>query len=146
MNLPAVLSGVPIDAVTMEGAIARLDHFVDVGRRRQRVHQVATVNVDFLVNALTEPRLLAILQGTAMNLPDGMPIVWMSRLLGTPIGERVAGADLVPFMAAESQKRGWRMHLFGGRPGVAHQRQRACLCGYCLVQCRQRRLGIRQPL
>jgi exopolysaccharide biosynthesis WecB/TagA/CpsF family protein len=46
-------------------------------------------------------------------------LVWISQLLGSPLPERVAGADLVPLLAEAAADRGWKVHLFGGAPGVA---------------------------
>ena len=80
-KIPAVLLGVPIDNYTMAETIDRLDEFVQVGRQRNRTHQVATVNVDFLVNALDDPEMMALLCATELNLADGMPLVWASRLV-----------------------------------------------------------------
>ncbi len=119
MNPPCVMFGVPIDHATMADTLDRIDEFVVDGRKLGRTHQIATVNVDFLVNAITNPELLDLLQHTEFNFADGMPVVWGAARLGTPLPERVAGSDLVPLLAKESAGRGWRVHLFGGAPGVA---------------------------
>lgn len=118
-QLPVTLLGVPIDPYTMAETIDRLAELVDLGRSQGRTHQVATVNVDFLVNALADPEIMTVLQQAELNLADGMPVVWASRLLGTRLPERVAGADLVPLLASASERYGWRIHLFGAAPGVA---------------------------
>jgi N-acetylglucosaminyldiphosphoundecaprenol N-acetyl-beta-D-mannosaminyltransferase len=52
--------------------------------------------------------------------PDGASILWLGRLLGVPLKERVAGSDI--FAALESLKgrdRPLRLFLFGGNEGVA---------------------------
>jgi N-acetylglucosaminyldiphosphoundecaprenol N-acetyl-beta-D-mannosaminyltransferase len=59
-----------------------------------RSHQIATANVDFLVNALDVPELRVILQQADLCLADGCR--WCMLHFGMPIQERVAGADLVP--------------------------------------------------
>jgi N-acetylglucosaminyldiphosphoundecaprenol N-acetyl-beta-D-mannosaminyltransferase len=111
--------GVPIDDVTMEEAVERITGFVETGRETRRAAQVATVNVDFVVQATRNPALMDILHRTALSIPDGMPLVWGSRLLGTPLRERVAGADLVPALAQRGAAAGMRIYLFGAAPGVA---------------------------
>jgi N-acetylglucosaminyldiphosphoundecaprenol N-acetyl-beta-D-mannosaminyltransferase len=121
MNSPALLFGVPIDDLTMDETVDAIGELVDDGRRHGRSHQVATVNVDFLVNALDDPEVHTLLQDAALNIADGAPVVWGSRLSGFPLCERVAGADLVPRLVAESAGRGWRIHLFGSAPGVAER-------------------------
>jgi exopolysaccharide biosynthesis WecB/TagA/CpsF family protein len=119
MTIPAVLFGVPIENVTMVDTIEQIDHLVHDGRISGRTHQIATVNVDFLVNAVESSDLLGLLQRSHLNLADGMPLIWAAQLVGTPLPERVAGADLVPLLASECASRGWRIHLFGGGPTVA---------------------------
>jgi N-acetylglucosaminyldiphosphoundecaprenol N-acetyl-beta-D-mannosaminyltransferase len=111
--------GVPVDDVTIDEAVDRVFDFVSDGRARHRCHQVATVNVDFVVNALRDPEMLAVLQRTSLSIPDGMPIVWGSKLLNSPLRQRVAGADLVPALVARSVERGARVQLFGAAPGIA---------------------------
>jgi N-acetylglucosaminyldiphosphoundecaprenol N-acetyl-beta-D-mannosaminyltransferase len=111
--------GVPVDQVTLDEAVDLIFELVDDGRRRGITHQVATVNVDFLVNALTDTQQRTILQRTSLSVADGMPIVWGSRILGGSLPERVAGADLVPALAARAAATGSRLALVGAGPGVA---------------------------
>jgi N-acetylglucosaminyldiphosphoundecaprenol N-acetyl-beta-D-mannosaminyltransferase len=117
----SVVLGAPIDDVTISEAVEQIAAMVEVGRATGRVHQVATVNVDFLVNATHDPALLTILQRTDLAIPDGMPVVWGSRLIGAPLRERTAGADLVPALAARSAGAGFSMALWGSAEGVAER-------------------------
>jgi N-acetylglucosaminyldiphosphoundecaprenol N-acetyl-beta-D-mannosaminyltransferase len=115
----ALLLGTPVDDVTLDESIDAIAGMVADGRRTGRVHQIATVNVDFVVNAAADDELRRILRATDLSIPDGMGIVWGARVLGTPIRERSAGADLVPALAARAAREGWRICLFGGSSGVA---------------------------
>lgn len=117
----AVVAGVPVDDVVMDDVLDLFEAFVDAGRAGGRTFQVGTVNVDFVVNALQHPDLLDILRRTELSIPDGMPIVWHSRLSRTPLRARVAGADLVPAVVQRGVERGWSIVLFGSAPGVAEQ-------------------------
>jgi N-acetylglucosaminyldiphosphoundecaprenol N-acetyl-beta-D-mannosaminyltransferase len=120
----AIVAGIPVDATTMSTAIDRIGVLVERGRRERTTHQVATVNVDFVVNAIEQPDVRRILQSSDLNLADGMPIVWASRWLGARLPERVAGADLVPALARASAERGWRVHLWGGTDDTAEHAAR----------------------
>jgi N-acetylglucosaminyldiphosphoundecaprenol N-acetyl-beta-D-mannosaminyltransferase len=111
--------GVPIADLTLDETISLIEELVANGRRNGRTHQISTVNVDFLVNALDDDALAAILQQADVCIPDGMPVVWGSRILGMPIRQRVAGADLVPLLIGESERTGWHVHVFGSTPEVA---------------------------
>jgi N-acetylglucosaminyldiphosphoundecaprenol N-acetyl-beta-D-mannosaminyltransferase len=114
-----LLLGVPVDDVTMDETIDLLFDLAEDGRAAGRIHQVATVNVDFVVNATRDDELLAIMRTTSLSIPDGMPVVWTSRWLGTGLRERVTGADLVSALAERARDRGTRLLLLGAGPGIA---------------------------
>src|SRR5262245_14626066 len=97
---------------------------VERGRATGATHQVATVNVDFVVNATHDDHLRAILQDTDLAIPDGMGILWGARAIGLPLRERSSGVDLVPALAERAARDGWRLCLFGAAPGVAESAAR----------------------
>ncbi|BAN01764.1 glycosyltransferase [Ilumatobacter coccineus YM16-304] len=116
---PALLFGVPIDDLTMATTLDLVAELVERGRADDRVHQIATVNVDFVVNALFQNDLGDVLRRSDTNLADGMPIVWAAAAAGMPVAERVAGSDLVPLLAERGEREGWRIHCFGSSPDVS---------------------------
>ncbi|MDP2290959.1 MAG: WecB/TagA/CpsF family glycosyltransferase [Actinomycetota bacterium] len=115
----ALVAGIPVDDVTMDQTVEMIGGFIDVGRATGRTFQLATINVDFVVNAQRDDELRAILQRADVCMADGMPIVWYAQIAGVPFRERVAGADLVPALVDRSRARGWRVLLFGSAEGVA---------------------------
>jgi len=117
----AVLDGIPVDRVTLEEAVDRIDQFVQRGRLLKLTHQVTTVNLEFLVNAQRGAALRLILQHADLTVADGMPVVWGSRLLQTRLVERVSGADLVPALAQRCAQKGYTMMFFGSAPGIAEK-------------------------
>jgi N-acetylglucosaminyldiphosphoundecaprenol N-acetyl-beta-D-mannosaminyltransferase len=52
-------------------------------------------------------------------VPDGMPLVWASRVQGTPLPGRVAGSDLVWSLSRAAARRERTLFLLGGAPGTA---------------------------
>lgn len=112
MRNPIAILGIPIDDLDTEKTLVRLDEFIS----SRRFHQVATANTDFLIQALEDPELKAILWGVDLIVPDGMPIVLASRFLGMPLKERVTGADLVPLLAQRAAEKGYKVFLLGGKP------------------------------
>jgi N-acetylglucosaminyldiphosphoundecaprenol N-acetyl-beta-D-mannosaminyltransferase len=103
-------------------------------------HQIATANVDFLVNSVNDEELRETLNRCDIVLADGMPLVWASHFLGTRLKERVAGADLVPQLARLSSQHGYRIFMLGAdeesSAGAARWMQRnfpgVCISGrYC---------------
>lgn len=116
---PTVLFGVPIDRLSMTEVVDELGRMVAAGRAAGTTHQVATVNVDFLVNAFGDRALHALLGDADLCVGDGMPVLWAARLAGQPLPSRVTGVDLIPALAERSATTGWRIHMFGGAPGIA---------------------------
>jgi N-acetylglucosaminyldiphosphoundecaprenol N-acetyl-beta-D-mannosaminyltransferase len=110
-----LVAGVPIDRLDMDGALARLR----AALAGDRLAQVATVNLDFLVRAQRHVELREVLDRSELNVADGAPVVWLSRLLGRPVPTRVAGADLVPLLVVDAASRGAGVFLLGGADGVA---------------------------
>lgn len=120
-----VILGIPIDNLNMAETIEQILSLVEAYGWDGRARQVATVNLDFVVNTLTwrlsrprHPELLDILRKADLVTPDGMPMVWTSRLLGTPLRERVTGADLVPRLAEAAAEHGKSIYFLGGREDV----------------------------
>ena len=101
--------GIPFHNVTMDETVTLIEDQI----REGGFHQIATANVDFLKNALHDKNLRDILCSCEMIVPDGMPVVWMSRLIGTPLKERVSGIDLVERLADVSSRRGYGIFLLG---------------------------------
>jgi exopolysaccharide biosynthesis WecB/TagA/CpsF family protein len=120
--------GIPVDNLNMATACERVLDLVYRYPRTRRAAYVATVNVDFMVNALAvaghaprHPELLDILRSADLVTADGFPIVLLSRMLGTPLQGRVTGADLVPALAERAAKEGLRIYLLGGREEIARR-------------------------
>ena len=109
--------GVPIHDVTTEETLALIDQFVHEGVPRQ----ICTVNPEFIMLAQKDPEFRQILEHSALNLPDGIGVVWAARRVGQPVRERVAGSDLVGQIADRAQSTGWRIFLLGAAEGVAEQ-------------------------
>jgi N-acetylglucosaminyldiphosphoundecaprenol N-acetyl-beta-D-mannosaminyltransferase len=112
---PVAIMGLPLNSMTADDAIETIERLILSGG----THQVCPVNVDVWLNALADPHLHRIMAGCTLVLPDGMPLVWASGLLGASLAERITGVDLVPRLAALSARKGYTIFLLGGRDGVA---------------------------
>lgn len=101
--------GVPFDNVTMHEAMGVIEEQIE----ERGFHQVATANVDFVINAIRDRFLQEMLCSCDLIVPDGMPIVWASRLMGAKLKERVSGIDLIPQLAELASRRGYGIYLLG---------------------------------
>jgi N-acetylglucosaminyldiphosphoundecaprenol N-acetyl-beta-D-mannosaminyltransferase len=109
--------GVPVHDVTTEETLALIEQFVRDGAP----HQICTVNPEFIMLAQRDADFKRILNQAALNLPDGIGVIWAARRLRQPLRERVAGSDLVRLIADRAQRTGWRIFLLGAAEGVAQQ-------------------------
>lgn len=108
------LMGCSVDNLNMEETLQVIDGFIRSGQP----HQHVVVNVDKIVKAQHDPELRQIINECALINADGMPVVWASRWLGTPLKERVAGVDLFEALMKRAAQTGWRVYLLGARNEV----------------------------
>jgi N-acetylglucosaminyldiphosphoundecaprenol N-acetyl-beta-D-mannosaminyltransferase len=109
------LLGQPIDRVTSAQALDRIFSDLDAGRGGW----VVTPNLDILRRLVRDAEFHRLCAGADLMLADGMPLVWASRVKGTPLPERVAGSDLIWSLARRAAERGRSLFLLGGNPGAA---------------------------
>lgn len=110
------LLDLPFDAVTLEETVAIVRHAC---MARERLF-LTTVNVNFVVAAHRDAAFKKSIVDSDLCVADGMPIVWLSRMLGLPLPERVAGADLFDALRRHPGPP-VRVYFFGGPPGVAER-------------------------
>lgn len=104
-----------IDNLNFDEAIAAILAL----REKNRPSYVVTPNADHIVNLEDDIEFQAVYEKASLQFADGMPLVWGSKVLGTPIKERVAGSDLMPALCAKAAELGLSVFLLGAPPGVA---------------------------
>lgn len=109
------LGGIRFAAVTLKEATSKTVSLAG----EAKVQWVITPNSDHLLRSQQNSRFKAITQQASLIVPDGMPIVWASKLLGRPLPERVTGADLLPSICEKAAEAGIKVCFFGGDRGEA---------------------------
>ena len=82
---------------------------------------MATVNLDFVMQARRDPEMQRILLEADLVTADGDPLVRTSGLFGPRLRQRVTGSDLVPMLACACAGEGLKIFLLGGAAGVAEK-------------------------
>jgi len=112
-----VILGIGISAVTMDTAVETIMRWIAMGER-----QIVTVAaVHSVVDAQRVPAAKRIMQTSGMCVPDGVPLVWLSRLAGRNKVERVFGPDLmlrVTYLLAQTSGHAF---YYGGKQGIAEE-------------------------
>ncbi|MDX1686902.1 MAG: WecB/TagA/CpsF family glycosyltransferase [Candidatus Promineifilaceae bacterium] len=119
MEEPPVVTilGIPVHRVTMEEALRRVQTFM----QEPRLHQIVTVNPEFVMRAQRDAAFRRILHEADLCPPDGVGLLYAARWYGRPLPERVPGSELVYHLAAMAARQGWRLFLLGAAPGVAEE-------------------------
>ena len=82
--------GIPVDVIDMPAVLRKIDV-----RLRAATVSAFNANLNFLVTSRSRPRIQRVACYISdLCTADGMPIVWLARLLGVPIKERIAGSDI----------------------------------------------------
>ena len=109
------LNGVKLHAVTESQVINHI--LSEIGSGRGGV--VVTPNLDHLRRYLHDLTFGALIAEAELVVADGMPLVWASRLQGTPLPERIPGSTLISTLSAAAGAQGRSIFLLGGDPGTA---------------------------
>lgn len=101
--------GLPFDAVTRAQAVDRVR---EAARLRRRLF-LSTPNVNFAAGCVDDEAFRHSVVRSDLSTADGAPIVWLARLMGVPLAERVTGADIFEDLA-QGQGHRVAVYFFGG--------------------------------
>lgn len=96
---------------------------------------VVTPNAHHLLLLQSNHYFREIYRNAFLSVPDGVPLLWAARFLGTPLADRVNGTDLFEQLCAIAAKRNLKVFLLGGRSGAAEKAKE-------VLQARHRNLNI----
>ena len=108
------LFGCEIDSLTMDETVALVEKIIHQRTPRQHV----VVNAMKFAMMRSDPELKRVINGCDLINADGLPVVWASHLLGTPLPARVAGVDLFLHLVEAAARKGFRPFFFGARDHV----------------------------
>ena len=106
-----------VDNLTMAEAVDAVDRLI----QKRAVANIVTPNLDHIVMLEKDEEFQKIYRDAALVLTDGQPLVWYSKLKGTPIVEKVSGSDLFPEVCAMCARKGYSVFFFGAAEGVAEK-------------------------
>ena len=114
--LPVVrLRGVELHAITEQQCIDTILEGIAAGRGGS----VVTPNLDIIRRCTRDLQFAALVSEADLVVADGTPLVWASRIAGTPLPQRIAGSDLIKSLTAAAADAGRSVFMLGGLPGAA---------------------------
>ena len=102
------------DSVTMDEALSRAEALL----RGDKAAYVVTPNAEIAYEALHDGQLREMLNGADLMLPDGAGVVLASKLLRTPVKQKVAGVDFAAGLLSILERNGQSLYLLGGKTGI----------------------------
>jgi len=113
----ANILGVGVSAINPARALQTIDGWI----RRREQHYVCVTGVHGVMESQRDPNLKQIHNEAGLVTPDGMPLVWLSRLKGFRWVERVYGPDLMLAVCEQSLLKGYRNYFYGGAEEVVEK-------------------------
>ena len=106
--------GCDIDPLTMGETVDRCAQAIQSQHRIQQI----SINGAKVIAMRGDGRLRGIVASSELVTADGQSVIWSSRLLGSPLPERIAGIDLMFELLALAEERGYRVYIMGARRHV----------------------------
>ncbi|MBX6394604.1 MAG: WecB/TagA/CpsF family glycosyltransferase [Alicyclobacillaceae bacterium] len=107
---------VGFDPVTLEEAADRVTGWIAEWDGQGPLRQVVTANPEMVMRARRDPVVARVVREADLVVADGIGVVMAASWMGTPLPERVTGADLAERLLETAQGLGWRVYLLGASP------------------------------
>lgn len=106
--------GVPVSALSLKKQIDKMIEWAKARKSRS----VCIANVHMLIEAHRNPQFEQVLREADLVAPDGMPLVWMLKLLGVRGQDRVAGLDVLAGLCEASSQEGVSIYFVGSQQEI----------------------------
>ena len=108
--------GVQIDKYSFDEVVEKIvEHALVDGSPEY----VVTPNAQHVLTLQNDSHFQDIYRKAYLTVPDGVPLLWASQFLQTPLNGRVNGTDLFEKLCEVANAKGLKIFLLGGRTGAA---------------------------
>jgi len=107
-----------IDRISFNDTV---DSIIEYAQKDFPPAYVVTPNAHHIVTLQSDIEFKRIYKEALLVVPDGVSLIWASKLLGSSLQERVNGTDLFEAICSRASQEGLTIFLLGGRPGAAQQ-------------------------
>ena len=108
------IMGLQFDNITMEEALDAAKALL----QGEHAARVVTPNAEIAYEALHDENMRTLLNSAELMLPDGAGVVLASKILKTPLKQKVAGVDFADGLLGVLETTGQSLYLLGSKPGI----------------------------
>ena len=111
------IMGVGFDAVTLTQAADRAIEQIRAGKKGY----VVTPNPEIVYETMENAEFRRLVNRASLVLPDGVGVIYASKILGKKLPGKVAGIDFAATLMHRMAQEKMRLFLLGAKPGVAEK-------------------------
>ena len=104
-----------VNNVDMDEAVSAIENMID----SEKKSYVVAINVDVVMKIENDEYLKKVVDEADMVLVDGKPLIWISKMHGSPVKAKISGSDLVPLLCEVAAEKGYKIFILGGADGIA---------------------------
>ena len=108
------IMGLQFDNITMVEAMDAAKALL----QGEHAARVVTPNAEIAYEALHDENMRTLLNSAELMLPDGAGVVLASKILKTPLKQKVAGVDFADGLLGVLETTGQSLYLLGSKPGI----------------------------
>ncbi|MGD9569522.1 MAG: WecB/TagA/CpsF family glycosyltransferase [Sedimentibacter sp.] len=109
------IMGVRIDNKTMNETMDIVKKKLD----NKEQYIIYTPNTEIVMMCQKDEEFLELMNKSDINIPDGIGLIYASKIKNHPLKEKVAGYDLSVNLLRLANEQGLKLFVVGGKPGVA---------------------------
>lgn len=111
----AKILGIDVLRISKDEALNKFKDFLN----DDKCSHIVTLNPEMIIEAQTNTEFKALLDCAELVFPDGIGVVYASKLVGSPVPERITGIDFSRSALEILGERGGSAYFLGAKPGIA---------------------------
>lgn len=109
--------GINIENTTLDDVVILLEKKLD----EYGLFTIATPNTEIAMIAKDKPEFANLINSFDLVVPDGIGLIYASKIKKMPLKERVTGFDISMELLSIGEERPINLYLLGGKPGISEK-------------------------
>ncbi|WP_066495983.1 WecB/TagA/CpsF family glycosyltransferase [Abyssisolibacter fermentans] len=117
MNNVIKIMGVAVNNTTLVDAVKTVEKALENNNQMS----IYTPNTEIVMEARSDNTLCNMINRGDLIIPDGVGLIYASKIKKKPLKERVTGVDLSTKLLSLCDKKGYSLYILGGKEGTAQR-------------------------